>query len=135
MPIENDAVEDERTGFPWGSAVLLLAVLWVSLWAAGAAGGFVGVYVYDDKYVPEPPYSEAELAMVERMAPETFKIATLDMEAWEASVELGRTIARLEGKVIGSMLLLGVWGSVGVAWLWNRQRAQRAQFRFSADYS
>jgi len=135
MPTEPDAVEVEQATFPWGKAVLLLVVLWVTLWGAGVAGGMAGAYVYDDRSAPEAPYTEKQLAMVERMAPETFRLANLDMESWRASVVLGRTIARLEGKVIGSLLLMGVWGSLGVMWLWSRQRDRRSQLLFSADFS
>ena len=135
MPTEPDGVEVEPIAFPWGRAVLLLAVLWITLWGAGVAGGIAGAYIYDDRSVPPPPYTEEQLATIERMAPETFRIATLDMDSWRAGVELGRTIARLEGKVLGSLLILGVWGSVGVMWLWNRQRDRRAGLLFSADFS
>ncbi len=135
MPDEPDAAEVERATFPWGRAVLLLALLWATLWGAGLAGGMVGAYVYDDTAVPEPPYTEEQLATIERMAPGTFRVASLDMDSWRASVELGRTIARLEGKVVGSLLLLGIWGSIGVMWLWNRQRDRRSLLSFSADFS
>jgi len=135
MRTEYDVEEPERRSFPWGRAIMLLALLWGTLWAAGIAGGFVGAYVYEDRFVPEAPYSAEQLATIERMAPDTFKLATLDMASWQASVEMGRTIARLEGTVIGSMLLLGIWGSIGVTWLWNRQRDRRAQLLFSEDFS
>lgn len=134
MPTESDAAEVERIAFPWGRAALLLIVLWATLWAAGLAGGMIGAHVYASNYAPEPPYSTEQLATIERMAPSTYRIATMDMDSWEASVELGRTIARLEGKVIGSLLLLGTWGSIGVVWLWNRQRDRRSQLLFSADF-
>lgn len=135
MPTEPDAVEVERSTFPWGRAALLLLMLWATLWAAVLAGGLAGAYVYDDRYVPEAPYTAAQLTTIESVSPHTFRIASLDMDSWEASVDLGRTIARLEGKVMGSMLLLGVWGSIGIMWLWNRQRDRRAQLLFSADFS
>jgi len=135
MPTEPDSVEMGRRSFPWGRAALLLAVLWASLWAAGLAGGKVGAYVYDDRYLPEPPYSAEQMATIESMAPDTARLARLDMDSWQASVELGRTIARLEGSVVGTLLLLGIWGSLGVMWLWNRQRDRRAQLFFSPDFS
>lgn len=135
MPTEPDTVEVERSRFPWGRAALLLVMLWATLWAAGFAGGTAGAYVYDDRYVPEAPYTAEQLATIGSVSPETFRIASMDMDSWEASVDLGRTIARLEGKVMGSLLLLGIWGSLGVMWLWNRQRDRRAQLLFSADFS
>jgi len=110
-------------------------VLWASLWGAGVAGGLAGATIYEDRYMPEPPYSEEQLATIETMSPGTFKIAIQDMEAWEGTVEIGRTIARLEGKVFGSLLLLGIWGSLGLMWLWNRQRDRNSQLYFSPDFT
>jgi len=135
MDTEPDAVEVEQATFPWGRAVLVLATLWATLWGAGVVDGMAGAYVYDDRSVPEAPYTEKQLAMIEHVAPETFALANMDMDSWRATVVLGRTIARLEGKVIGSLLLLGVWGSLGVMWLWNRLRDRRSQLLFSADFS
>jgi hypothetical protein len=130
-------VEDEQPdgGFPWGRAVLLLVVLWASLWGAGLAGGRAGAYVYDDRYVPGPPYTEQELTTLERVSPGTLEVAKLDMQAWRDSVQMGRSIASLEGKVIGSLLLLGIWGSVGLMWLWNRLRERHSHLHFQSDFS
>lgn len=134
MSTEPDAVEAERNTFPWGRAALLLAVLWVSLWAAGMAGGVAGAYVYDDRYTPEAPYSAAQLATLERMAPSTFSIASRDMDSWEATVQLGRTIARLEGKVAGTLLVLALCGGFAILWLWKRDRDRRARLFLAADF-
>jgi hypothetical protein len=130
---------DEETprdaGFPWSRAALLLVVLWASLWAAGFAGGRVGTYIFDERYVAAPPYTETELATLERVSPGTFEVASMDMAAWRDSVDMGRTIARLEGKVVGSLLLLAIWGSLGLVWLWNRQRERHTRLLFQGDFS
>ena len=126
--------EPEPLNFPWARAVMLVATLWGSLWLAGMLGGRAGAYLYDDRYVVEAPYTADELATLERVSPDTFRVAELDMNSWESSVVLGRTIARLEGKVAGSLILLGVWGALGVGWLWKRQSARRSAQRFSRDF-
>jgi hypothetical protein len=135
MPTDQYFEEEEAPRFPWQRALMLLLAAWASIWAAGYAGGRAGEYVFDDRYLPDPPYTEQELASLERVSPETFKIAEMDMSAWENGVEMGRTLARLEGRVIGSLVLLGVWASAGLVWLWNRQRARHGSLTFSGDFS
>ncbi|NKB88797.1 MAG: hypothetical protein GKS06_11320 [Acidobacteria bacterium] len=121
--------------FPWQRAAVLLLAAWASIWVAGVVGGRAGEYVFDDRYLPEPPYTNQELASLERVSPDTYNLAMMDMGAWETTVDMGRTLARLEGRVIGSLVLLGAWASLGMVWMWNRQRAKRTSLHLSTDFS
>lgn len=125
---EHDAEhEDPVPSFPWARALLVLLALWLSVWGGSILGGRVGSYLYDDRYAPEPPYSQAEMQTLQRVAPSTFAVAQDDMHAWEETVDLGRSLARIEGTVVGGLLLLGLWGAVGLFWLWNRERERHAR--------
>jgi len=135
MPQEPDGVDVERKKFPWASAALVLVLLWVSLWVAGVAGSMAGFRVYEDKYISAPPYTAQQLETLERVSPDAFAIAKMDAGSWQSAVDLERAIARLEGRVVGGLLWLGIWASTGVMWLWNRQRERHAQLLFLADFS
>lgn len=103
-------------------ALVLLGVLWTSLWVAGVAGSRVGAYIYDDRYAPAAPYTEEQLQSMQRAAPEVAAMAARDLELWRDNVEMGRSVASLEGALAGTILLLACWATGGVIWMWTRER-------------
>jgi hypothetical protein len=129
---ESEAVE-AKPRFPWGRAFLMLALLWASVWVSGVVGGRVGVYLYETRWMPEAPYSEREMENLERVAPTSFQIASQEMKAWESHVEVETSLARVEGGVAAGLVLIGVWGVFGVAWLWNRERDRQARLLLNAS--
>lgn len=114
--------------FPWGRAALVMLVLWGSLWAAAAAGAALGSFIYDDRYAAPAPYTEEQLRSMQRVAPEAADLATRDLHLWAEGVEMGRSVAKIEGALAGAMLLLAAWGTLAVVWLWGRER-ERAHRR------
>lgn len=110
--------------FPIGRSLLLLAVLWGSLWAAGIGGAAAGAYVYDTRYAPPAPYTEEQLRSMERVSSPAADLARRDLDLWRETAEMGRSVARVEGALAGGMLMLAVWGALGAFWMWSRQRAR-----------
>ncbi len=123
----------EKPRFPWARAFLMLALLWASVWASGVVGGRIGVYLYETRSMPEAPYSARQMENLERMAPSSFGIATQEMKAWESQVEVETSLARVEGGVVAGIVLLGIWGVFGIAWLWNRERERQARMLLDAS--
>lgn len=111
-----------RSGFPVFRALLILGLLWGSLWLAGMGGSSVGAYIYDTRYAPQPPYSEDQLRSMERVSGQAVEVARHDLRIWEETVSMGRSVARVEGALAGSMLMLALWGTMGAFWLWGRER-------------
>ena len=130
-PVQSEAA-DEKPRFPWGRALLMLALLWASVWASGVVGGRAGVYLYETRWMPEAPYSAVELENLERVAPTTFRIAKQEMTAWQSHVDVEKSLARVEGGVMAGLVLLGIWGVFGIAWLWNRERERQARLLMNA---
>lgn len=119
--------------FPAFRALGLLAVLWSSLWVAGIAGSKVGAYIYDDRYAPAAPYTEEQLVSMQRAAPEVAAMAERDLELWRDNVEMGRSVASLEGALAGTILLLACWATGGVIWMWTRERQRLTRGMFDLD--
>lgn len=115
-------------GFPWGRAAVVMLVLWGSLWVAGASGAALGSLIYDDRYAPPAPYTDEQLRSMQRVAPEAATVAERDLQLWAEGVEMGRSVARIEGALAGAMLLLAAWGTLAFVWLWGRER-ERAHRR------
>lgn len=109
-------------GFPILRALVILALLWGSLWVAGMAGSAAGGYVYDRRYAPQPPYSEEQLRSMERVSDGAAEVARHDLRIWEETVAVGRSVARVEGALAGSMIMLALWGTLAAFWLWSRER-------------
>lgn len=103
-------------------AAVILVLLWGSMWLGGAAGSAIGIHIYDTRYAPEPPYTEAQLRSIARASEQAGQVARHDFKLWQETVNMGRSVARIEGAIAGSMLLLAVWGTLGAVWLWNRHR-------------
>jgi len=108
--------------FPAVRALALLIGLWGSLWIAGLAGSRIGAYIYDDRYAPEAPYTEEQVESMQRAAPEVGAMAARDLELWRDNVEMGRSVASLEGALAGTILLLAILATGGVVWMWTRER-------------
>lgn len=115
-------------GFPFVRAGIVMLLLWGTLWAAGVGGAAIGTMIYNDRYAPPAPYSEEQLRSMQRVAPEAASVAERDLELWVEGVEVGRSVARVEGALAGTMLLLAIWGTLAFVWMWGRER-ERAQRR------
>lgn len=111
-----------RRGFPVYRALLILGLLWGSLWLSGMAGSAVGGYIYDTRYAPQPPYTAQQLRSMERASGQAAEVARQDLRIWEDTVVVGRSVARLEGALAASMLVLALWGTLAAFWLWGRER-------------
>ena len=123
-------LEPQVPSFPWSRALLVLLTLWLTVWVGSFLGGRAAIWIYEDRFAPPPPYSEAEMQTLERVAPTTFAVAQEDMAAWRETVDLGSSLARIEGTVVGGLALIGLWGAVGLFWLWNRERERHARMAF-----
>lgn len=110
---------------PWLRTIALIVAIWVSLWASGTAGAWLGARVYTDFWAPDSPYSAEDLASLERLSPASAETAQSEQDLWEQSVTLARSVAGLEGALVGTVSILAVWISVAVGWLWARERRRR----------
>ena len=111
-----------RGGFSLVRVVGLLGMLWGSLWVAGQGGAMAGSYIYEERYAPPAPYTAQQLRSMERASPEAVELANREVALWRESVDMGRSVASLEGTLAGSMMLLACWATLGVVWMWGRER-------------
>ena len=128
-----DTGDQKGRGFPWLKGLAILGAVWASIWLASVAGGYVGVYIYDVRYSPERPYSDEQLTSMERVQSDVAAVARRDLALWQDSDEVGRSIARLEGALAGGILLLALWGTGGVLWIWGRERERAVGRKFEFD--
>jgi hypothetical protein len=110
---------------PWIRSIGLVLAIWASLWAAGAAGSWIGGWMYGEFWAPDPPYTEEEIDAMDRSSPTAAGAARREQDLWEESVDLARSIAGLEGALVGTVSILAVWIAAAVLWLWSRERRRR----------
>ena len=112
--------------FPWARAGLLVFAVWLSLWAAGLAGARVGEKIYNERYAEAAPYTAEELESLDNMAAAA-AAAEREMHIWRESVKLGGSVASVEGAMFGTILLLAIWVTGGMIWLWMRERQRQIE--------
>ena len=116
-------------------AIGILILIWGSLWSSAVIGSRVGNYIYNDRYAPPPPYTAEQIASMRQVSPEAARLAERDVEVWRETVELGTSLAGVEGALAGTVAILAVWLTVGLVWMWNRERRRRLEqeLRWDAD--
>jgi hypothetical protein len=108
-------------------------MLWGSLWAAGQVGAIAGGYIYEERYAPPAPYTEAQLRSMGRASPEAVEMANREVGLWRESVEMGKAVASLEGTLAGSMMLLACWATGAIVWMWGRERERLVRSEYGVS--
>lgn len=111
-----------RRPFPILHVIGVLAAVWGSMWLSGMAGARIGMHLYETRVAPEAPYTDEQLRSMERASPEAAAVARQDLHVWTETFSMGQSIARVEGALAGTLLMLAVWGTLAAVWLFGRER-------------
>ena len=113
--------------FPVVQVVVVLAIAWGSVWLAGMLGARVGSHLYYTRSAPERPYTDEQIRSMERASPEAAAVARQDLRVWNETVEMGESIARMEGALAATLGMFAIWGTLGAIWLFGRERERSLQ--------
>lgn len=125
--------DEDPSGFPWLQAVILVAAASLSMLGVGRLGAIVGEELHE-RNEGTAPYTAEQLRSMEMISPDAAGVAALELATWNEGLEVGRSVARVQGEIVATLVLMLGWAAVIAIWLWRRNRARLTQRLLEEDW-
>ena len=126
--------DDEPGGFPWFQAIVLVVAASVSVMGAGYIGALIAERMHDEE-VGQAPYTAEQLRDLETVSAEAAGVAAMELAAWNESLEVSRSVARVQGEIVATLILMISWAGIIAIWLWRRARARHTARLIEENYA
>ena len=116
-----------RSQIPWFRSAVVVVAMSGSLWGSGIVGAMGGRWAYQSYWMPDPPFTEEQLRSMETLAPATLPMAEQETALWRRSTDVGLSIAGVQGALVGTVLVLALWVTGVLIWLFAAERRRQRE--------